>query len=128
MVNSDINGSGVRGNILQNFESILVQFPIACAAGCRRQAAGGRQQAQKQSKGRRRKHERGWVFLFSLFPVPFDVCLAKPPIITTNCHKRLRADLIPVPRIRTMGIYLMGTCTRPCTDSEQSYFIFVSCL
>ena len=28
VVNSDINGCGVRGDILQNLESIWVQFPI----------------------------------------------------------------------------------------------------
>ena len=48
MVNSDLNGCGVRGNILQNFESILFQFPIACGAGGRRKnRASGEEESTK---------------------------------------------------------------------------------
>ena len=46
MVNSDIIGCGVRGNILQNFESILLQFPTASAAGGRRK---NRARGEKES-------------------------------------------------------------------------------
>ena len=48
MVNSDINGCGVRANILQNFESILLQFPTASAAGGRsKNRARGEEESTK---------------------------------------------------------------------------------
>ena len=80
MVNSDINGCGVRGDILQNFESILFQFPIACGEGSRR---------KNRARGEEESTKGDGSSSFLSFPfLSTSASEAKLPIITTNCHTR----------------------------------------
>ena len=80
MVNSDLNGCGVRGNMLQNFESILFQFPIACGAGGRR---------KNRARGEEESTKGDGSSSFLSFPfLSTSASQAKLPIITTNCHIR----------------------------------------
>ena len=81
MVNGDLNGCGVRGNILQNFGSILFQFPTACGAGGRRK---NRARGEEEST----KGDKSSSFLSFPFLSKSAESQAKLPIITSNCHTR----------------------------------------